>query len=111
MDYILNIKKIILEKKTKTYELANFLKVSPNTINNWLGERNPLPMPAYIGICDYYVVDYGYFLTDNMSEKKLKPQEMSEFEKIHKENNLLKDKIIRLQEELYEKSKLTLNEK
>lgn len=46
-----------------------------------------------------------------MSEKKLKPQEMSEFEKIHKENNLLKDKIIRLQEELYEKSKLTLNEK
>lgn len=111
MDYLLNIKKIILEKKTKTYELANFLKVSQNTINNWLGSRNPLPMPAYIGFCDFFQFDYGYFLTDNEDEKKIRPQQINEYDKLLKENSLLKDKIIRLQEELYEKNKSILNEK
>ena len=112
MDYLLKIKNLITRKNVKTYELASKVGVGPNTINNWLAGRNPMPVDKYVLICDFFEVPYSYFFEENANEtRKKEPEELSEIEKLLKENSLLKDKIILLQDKLYNMNGYKLNDK
>lgn len=101
MDYIQNIRSLINQKKTKTYDLASKVGVGPNTINNWLAERNPMPVNGYMRICEFFNVPYSYFLESNPNPPPASREDIGEIERLLKENNQLKDKIINLQEQVF----------
>jgi len=109
MDYIQNIRDFIKEKKIRSYTLAAYCEVTPNTINNWLMGKNPMPVPAYILLCEKLDLPYSYFFEEHPTLNKNKPEDISEISKLLKENNQLKDKIISLQDDLYQYSRGLLN--
>lgn len=102
MNYLLNIRSLIKEKKVKVFVLAQHLEVTPNTISNWLHENNPMSVNNLIKICDYLNVPYASVFEDVISKKTYTSQERQNFLDLMKENSKLKDKIISLQERLYE---------
>jgi transcriptional regulator with XRE-family HTH domain len=100
MNYIQNIKNLLKEKSIQQYEIAPQIGVTPTTFSNWMGERNPMPMPKYIELCNVLKVSPCYFFSGEQKDLK-QAENVSEIERLLKENSRLKDRIIELQDRLF----------
>jgi len=112
MDYIQNIKNLITEKKLKHYEIAPSIGVTPTTFSNWMSYKNPMPMNAYVALCDYLKLPYAYFFNDRPEKgDQIIKEDLNEIARLLRENNRLKDRVIELQDKLYGNSYNALNER
>lgn len=106
MDYIQKIRNLMDEKKIKNKDMAEVLNVSNNTLANWLNLRNPMPVPGYLSICEYFEVPPAYFFNSEKKPINYSKTQLSELQELKKENNMLKNQMSLLKDKLilaYEK--------
>jgi transcriptional regulator with XRE-family HTH domain len=100
--YILNIRNLMKEKNIKVFEIAAILKVTSNTVSNWLNGNNPMPVHQLIKICDVLKVDYASIF-ENVRPQDCSDENLDKILELERKLSELKDKIISLQDKLFEK--------